>query len=236
MEDNSLVSIGENIWIIEGDIVSFYGFPYPTRSVVIRLQNGTVWIWSPVKLTNHVRQEVTAIGPPMHLVSPNKLHHLYLENWQKEFPHARLWGPASTVRKRPDLSFEPALVHDPPCHWADQIDQCWVRGSFMMDEIVFFHRRSRTVILADLSENFSNKWLFEHWRPWQRWLAHVSGITEGKGYAPHDWRSTFLRRKVLRVAREKMLSWDPSMVVMAHGECQFRNGREYLVRAFEWME
>lgn len=235
MEDGSLVSIGENIWIIEGDIVSFYGFPYPTRSVVIRLQNGSVWIWSPVKLTDHLRQDVTAVGSPTHLVSPNKLHHLYLKNWQEAFPHARLWGPASTLRKRPDLNFEPSLVDEAPSDWADELEQCWVRGSFMMDEVVFFHRKSRMVILADLSENFSTKWLLEHWRPWQRWLARVSGIAEGKGYAPHDWRSTFLRRKLLGGAREKILSWNPLAVAMPHGECQLHDGQEYLVRAFEWM-
>jgi hypothetical protein len=35
----------------------------------------------------------------------------------------------------------------------------------MMDEIVFFHRKSRTAVLANLSENFSNRWLLEHWLP-----------------------------------------------------------------------
>jgi hypothetical protein len=105
----------------------------------------------------------------------------------------------------------------------------------MMDEIVFFHRKSRTAVLANLSENFSNRWLLEHWLPGNAG-SRAFPVLQGKGYAPHDWRSAFLRRKVLRQARAKILSWDPSMVVMAHGECQFRDGREYLVRAFEWMD
>ena len=104
-----------------------------------------------------------------------------------------------------------------------------------MDEIVFFHQQSRTAILADLSENLSLTWLRQHWRPWQRWLARASGIIEGKGYAPHDWRSTFLRRKPLLAAKATILSWNPSLVVMAHGDYQLHNGRKYLDRAFEWM-
>ncbi|WP_377831141.1 hypothetical protein ACFKHW_38490 (plasmid) [Bradyrhizobium lupini] len=128
MEDSSLVSIGEDIWIIEGDIVSFYGFPYPTRSVAIRLQDGCLWIWSPVELTNQLRQGVTAIGSPTHLVSPKKLHHLYLKSWQEAVPHARLWGPASTLRKRPNLNFEPPLVDEAPSHWAGQTSNAGFEG------------------------------------------------------------------------------------------------------------
>lgn len=233
---SALVPIGESIWLTEGAVVDFHGSPYPTRSVIVRLRDGELWIWSPIALSASVRDEVLAIGQPRHLVSPNKLHHLYLGDWHRAFPEARIWGSASTVRKRSDLSFQAPLGEAPPAAWVDQIDQCWVRGSFAMDEIVFFHRPSRTVILADLSENFSCDWLSRHWSRWQRPLARVSKIVEGWGYAPLDWRMTFLRGRKLRAARTTMLGWDPLKVVMAHGEWQREGGREYLVRAFAWME
>ncbi|HKL62541.1 MAG TPA: hypothetical protein VJ883_04185 [Woeseiaceae bacterium] len=38
----SLQNIGDCLWLAEGEIVSFYGFPYPTRSVIARLDNGEV--------------------------------------------------------------------------------------------------------------------------------------------------------------------------------------------------
>ena len=40
---------------------------------------------------------VRALGPVRHLVSPNKLHHLFLGAWQARFPDAKLWGTASTI-------------------------------------------------------------------------------------------------------------------------------------------
>ena len=40
-----------------------------------------------------------------HLVSPNKLHHLYLAEWKSAYPEAKLWGPELTIRRRRDLSF-----------------------------------------------------------------------------------------------------------------------------------
>jgi hypothetical protein len=105
----------------------------------------------------------------------------------------------------------------------------------MMDEIGFFHLPSRTVVLADLCQNFSSKWLRENWAPWQRPVAHFSKMVEGKGYAPIDWRLSFVRRGTLRKAREKVLGWDPQTVIMAHGERQAQNGRQFLARAFEWI-
>ncbi|MGY8664537.1 DUF4336 domain-containing protein [Bradyrhizobium sp. UFLA05-109] len=227
--------IADDIWMVDGDIVKFHGFAYPTRSVIVRLRDESLWVWSPTELTERLRREIETIGRPAHLVSPNKLHHLYLRDWHAAFPDAELWAPASTIRKRRDLLFQSPLVDRPPVAWAEQIDQCWVRGSFAMDEIVFFHIPSRTAILADLSENFSSKWLSEHWRPWQRPLARLSKIVEDKGYAPLDWRLTFIRGKTLRQAKAKILSWEPLKVIMAHGEWQSEGGREFLNRAFGWI-
>lgn len=230
-----LAPVSENIWVLDGDNVDFHGFAYPTRSVIIRLQNGGLWVWSPIELSDKLRSEIETIGWPAHLVSPNKLHHLFLSDWHAAFPEAELWGPASAIRRRRDLPFQPPLIDEPPDAWVGQIDQCWFRGSLAMDEIGFLHLPSRTVILADVCQNFSPKWLRENWAPWQRPIAQFSAIIEGKGYAPIDWRLSFVRRGKLREAREKVLGWDPRAVIMAHGEWQAQNGRQFLARAFEWI-
>lgn len=230
-----LEPISDGIWLIEGSIVSFYGFPYPTRCVVVRLADGGLWVWSPIALDDGLKAEIDAIGRPAHLVSPNKIHHLFLQDWAAAYPDAQLWGPQSTIKKRSDLTFQPALDDTPPDAWALEIDQAWFRGSIFLDEIVFFHRPSRTAILADLSENFSDAFLKRHWAGWTRPIAHVWGIVEGKGYAPLEWRLSFLDRKPLRAARDKVLAWSPDAVVMAHGEWQRSGGRAFLEKAFSWI-
>jgi hypothetical protein len=141
-EMTNLTEIATALWIAEGAIVNFYGFAYPTRSTIIRLVNGDLWVWSPIALTADLKSEIDKLGPVTHLVSPNKLHHLYLQDWSTAYPHAKLWGPASTIRKRPDLLFQPPLVNEAPSDWRDQIRQAWFRGSFLLDEIEFFHPSS----------------------------------------------------------------------------------------------
>ena len=225
----------ENIWIAEGDIVDFHGFPYPTRCIIVRLENGDLWCWSPTALTTQLKTAIERIGTPQHLVSPNKIHHLYLQDWKKAWPDAKLWGPASTIKKRSDLAFEAPLENVAPVEWGENIDLIWFNGSPVLDEIVFFHRTSKTVILCDLSENFSDDFIRNHWKGWKKWIAKPWGITEGKGYAPLEWRLSFLKRKATRLARDRMLAWNPDRVIMAHGEIQRENGRSYLERAFAWL-
>ncbi len=230
-----LEQIADDIWLAEGEIVDFYGFPYPTRCVVARLGNGDLWVWSPIALSDELRAEIEAIGQPRHLVSPNKLHHLYLQDWKKAYPSALFWGPQSTITKRADLTFQAPLENTPPPQWQDELDQAWFCGSRFLDEIVFFHRKSGTAILADMSENFTEDFLQEHWSGWKRYVARLWGIVEGKGYAPLELRLSFVFRSSLRRARDKVLGWNPTRVIMAHGKWQKRDGRKYLQKAFEWI-
>lgn len=230
-----LEDFAPNLWIVEGQCVNFHGFAYPTRSVVARLENGDIWVWSPIKLTEELAQEVEALGPVRHLVSPNKIHHLFLSEWQQRFPDALLWGPASTIKKRNDLSFQKPLNGNAPHLWSNEFEQFHVQGSMAMDEVLFLHKPSRTLIVADFSENFGSDFLKKNWKGWQHWLARTWGITEGKGYAPLDWRMSFFRRAKLRQIRDKLLSRDVENVVMAHGVTQQTNGSAYLKQCLRWI-
>lgn len=188
-----LEPIKDALWIVEGGIVPFFGAPYPTRSVIARLENGDLWAWSPAKLTTELVSQLDRLGSVRHRVSPNKLHHLFLREWKNAFPEAFLWGPRSTIKTMPDLTFREALTDNPPADWAADIDQAWSRGSFAMDEIVFFHRPSSTVIVADLIQALSASFLREHWGGW-RILARWGGITDDQASAPMDtpsWQSPF---------------------------------------------
>ncbi|KAA5605635.1 DUF4336 domain-containing protein [Roseospira marina] len=231
----TLQPIDRDIWLVEGPVVSFYGLPYTTRAVIVRLPDGGLWVWSPVDLTQDLRLAVGALGTVTHLVSPNRLHHLWLADWARVWPDATLWGPASTQRKRADLTFAPALEDTAPTAWAGVIDQVWLRASVLMDEVVFFHRPSGTAILGDYSENFPESTLHAHWPAWARPIARLLRITEPYGYAPAELRWTTFRRSRARASVRRMLAWNPERVVMAHGTWQSCDGRRYLESAFAWV-
>jgi hypothetical protein len=124
----NLQPFGPEIWIADGPVASFYGFPYSTRMAVIRLSDGSLFIWSPVALSTVLRAAVDALGPVRHLVSPNALHHLFLAEWASAYPEARLYASPRLRRKRRDLSFDAELGDAPEPAWAGDIDQVALHG------------------------------------------------------------------------------------------------------------
>jgi len=125
----NLESVADNIWLMDGDCVDFFGFPYPTRMVIVRLNSGGLWVWSPIRYSSEAASQLLALGTIEHFVSPNKLHHLYLSEWSRAFPDAKIWGPRSTIRKRSDLHFQSPLDELAPKDWAEEIEQEWFNGS-----------------------------------------------------------------------------------------------------------
>lgn len=235
---NRLQAIGPEIWIADGPPVDFYGFPYSTRMLIVRLSSGDLWVWSPIALDAELADEVSALGPASYLISPNKLHHLYLDAWKKAYPAAKMWGLPSVISKRKDLAFDGTLGDRAPSEWSDDIGQVVFSGSPFMDECVFFHHASRTAIFADLSENFSHRFMHEEagWNWWKRLVARVWHITEPFGMAPLEWRLSFIDRKRARAALARIESWHADQVVMAHGEWVPEDGARFIAQSFRWLK
>jgi hypothetical protein len=230
-----LKQLGPDFWFADGGIVSFKGFDYPTRMAVVRLADGGLWLWSPVEKTAVIEQAVRALGPVEHIVSPNKLHYLFLAEWQAAFPRAKLWGTAETIAKCADVRFSGALADSPPPAWRGQIDQFYFTNSAFLDELIFFHRGSRTAIIADLSQTFTESFLVKHWPWWMRPIARLSKMMAGCGYPPIDYRISFRRRKTARPKIRKLIDEHPEHVLVAHGELVTTGGEAFLRRAFSWL-
>jgi hypothetical protein len=227
----TLHKIGQDIWLADGPTVSFYGFAYPTRMAVIRLSDGSLFVWSPIPPTDELRRTVDALGRVAHLVTPNYLHHLWLRDWGYCYPRARLYAPPGLRKRRSDLSFDAVLGNAPVGFWARDINQIAIPGSFMMTEIVFLHRTSRTVLFGDLIENFSPDWF----KGWRGRIARWDGIVSPDFGAPRELRWTFLRRKSARAAVQTILDFEPRNAVIAHGEIATGNGTEFVRRGFRWL-
>ncbi len=228
----ALQQVGDEIWIADGPIVPFYGFPYPTRMAVVRLENGDLWVWSPVRPTAELRGEVAVLGRVRHLVSPNKIHHLFLGEWAAAWPDARLYAPPGLARRRPDLDFCGTLGGDPEPAWRGQIDQVVVGGSLAMDEVLFYHRRSSTCLVGDLVQRHDPATA----RGFKGCLMRLDGLVGEDGSTPREWRATFFPRTKARQAVRKALAWQPERLVIAHGEWAREDGAAVLRRGLAWLK
>jgi hypothetical protein len=227
-----LLQFGPEIWITDGPVTSFHGFSYPTRMAIIRLSDGSLFVWSPVALSDTLRSSVDALGPVRHLVSPNALHHLFLAEWKSAFPAARVHATRRLRRKRKDLTFDTELGDAPAPDWANDIDQVVMHGSFALTEVVFFHSRSHTALFADLIQNFPRDWF----KGWRGVLARRGGIVAPNPSTPKDWRASFINRGVARVSLDKILAWPIERVLIAHGNLPTGDGETVVRRAFTWLD
>ena len=232
----ALEKFAENIWIADGPPVDFHGHDYCVRMTVIRLTAGPrgdeVFIHSPISPTPEILQEVVGLGEVAYIVSPNKIHHLYLGDWADIFPDAQIFASPGLMNKRPELSFDGELGDVPETGWAKEIDQLIFAGSRVMDEVVFFHQPSQTLILADLIENFDRNWF----KGWRGVVARLAGIVAPDGKMPIDFRWSFCgHKKQAKVCFERMLDWQPRQIIIAHGHCFKTNAIGELKRAFGWL-
>jgi len=230
---NTLKSIGSDIWIVDGPEISFYGIPFSTRMTVIRLKNGDIFLHSPTQISDALRAEVAALGPVKYLISPNWIHYAYISDWADAFPAAQAFASPG-VRQRAEnqgikVTFEHELAELAPPGWAGQIDQMLVAGSKVHQEFVFFHHGSGTLVLTDLIENFEATAL--PW--WVRPLARLAGIVDPDGKMPIDMWMTFrAHRDALGPCVQRMISWEPDYIVVAHGRCYSAECVAELRRAF----
>ncbi|HKJ76297.1 MAG TPA: DUF4336 domain-containing protein [Gammaproteobacteria bacterium] len=231
-EGPRLQRFAPEVWIAAGDTVPFLTVPFPTRMTVVRLPDGALFVHSPERLDDTLRRELAALGEVRHLVSPNKLHHLFLAEWLAADPEASSHAAPGLPEKRPDLRFDTLLGDRPEPPWAPVMDQLVFRGSRAMEEVVFFHRPTRTLLLTDLVENFEPDSL----GPLHRLVARAAGILAPDGKTPVDWRLSFLLgRATARRCLERMLEWAPERVILAHGRCIRHDGTGFLRRSFRWL-
>jgi hypothetical protein len=154
-----------------------------------------------------------------------------LREYLSAYPDARLYGAPTLVEWSRSLPFAELLDGLASSLWADEIDQVHVQGiGLFLDEIVFYHRRSRSLIVADLLFNLSER---------DAWITRtlgslVIGPFPGCRFA-RLYRPAVTDRRRMRWAVERILDWDFDQIVVGHGAVVENNGKEVFRTAFRWL-
>jgi len=225
-----LRSLGVNIWDHEIPI-RFGGIPLWHRMTVIRLTDGGLVVHSPTKLDLASQEAFQRLGPIVAIIAPSWWHDLYLREYLSAYPDARLYGAPTLVKWNPSLPLAELLDGLAPSLWAHEIDQLHVQGiGLFLDEIVFYHRPSRSLIVADLLFNLSKK---------DAWITRtmgslVIGPFPGCRFA-RLYRPAVTNPRRMRTAVERILDWDFDQIIVGHGAVVDSNGKEVFRAAFRWL-
>jgi hypothetical protein len=224
-----LEHVAEDVWVAARRL-RFFGVEVGTRMTVVRLASGGLFVHSPVALDVETREAVDALGRVVAVVAPCLYHHIYVAEWGEAYPRASLSACPGLDAKRSDVRWSRVLDDAVPsdAEWGGELDQVFFSALPMQNEVVFFHRRSRTMITSDVVFDLSR-----HPSPVTRAVATLAG---NRSPGP-----TLLERLAIRdrpSGREqiaRMVAWGPERIVLAHGAIVESNGAAVLEAGYRWL-
>ena len=204
-----LEQLDDNLWTLVQPL-TFMKTQVGTRTTVIRLPDGKLWIHSPGPELPGVYHELIKLGDVAYLVAPNTLHQMFLPTAFQLFPTATLYGTAAVIKKHPRLPIQ--LLQSPlSASWPQDIQGLILQG-LRMEEWVFFHQASKSLILTDLLFNLQASDL-----PTQLML-HLEGVYNKLGCTRLVSKLLLRDRRQLKASCEDILDWDFQRILMCHGE------------------
>lgn len=189
------------------------GFHMPARMTALPLGGeGGVALVSPIRIDDALAAEVERLGPVRFLVAPNLLHHLHLGDATARWPTARVLAPRRLADKRPDLRIDAFLEDGLPPELAEVVRAIPIEGAPAVDEVVFFHEPSRTLVVTDL--------LFHVKRPRGLVANVVFWLVgcHGKLAQSRMWRLFVKDRARAAASARALLALPFETAIVAHGE------------------
>lgn len=204
--------VPNRLWVREMPL-RLFSAELGTRMSVVRLsgEGGDLWLHSPVALGLSLREELDGLGRVRFVVCPNRGHHMFAGEYFAAYPDASIYAAPGLSEKRPDLPFHGVLGDAPEAWWVRDLEQTLFRGDRVLREVVFCHRESSTLIVADLVR------MDDPASPlFTRLVKRLNGIHQ-KPRPLLPFRLGFRDKAAARASLERVLSWDFDRIVLCHG-------------------
>ena len=217
--------IGPEIWTVKHPF-SMVGLKLGTTTTIIR-RGEELMLISPGPFEESQWKEVEALGRASLLIAPNKMHHLFLSEARERYPEARTLVAPGLAEKRPDLEG----VAELPARLLDWgVDQRLLGGLPDLNETVFWHSSSKTLICTDLVFNFNSHPHFV-----TRCFLCLNGA-HGTFGPTRVFKHLFLKdQKLLAADIKAILEWPVENIVLGHGEDVVGGGKARIHGAFGWL-
>jgi hypothetical protein len=222
-----LKALDDGIWVVEGSMRSF-GSRLTIRTTLVARAEG-LWVHSPIPLGPEIRDKLAALPRVRFLIAPNLYHHLFVPEWKQAFPGAEIWGAPGLQKKLPHVRFDGELGEDAHPAWSDTIEQQLFSALPIFNEVVFFDRTSRSLIVTDLVFHFQDV-------PWNLVGLYVRLAGAHRHFGPSRITRWLMRdRKLARLQIDRILAWPFQRVVVSHGQIVDQDAHDRFEQAFAWL-
>lgn len=221
--------VASNVWCVTQGL-KLLGVNFGCRMTVIRLNDGSLWVHSPVRLNMDLQKELENMGPVKYIIAPNSFHHLFARGFQDAFPQAKFYCVSNLPKKRPDL--ESPLLLDPASNfsWQKEISFELLEGSKTYEEALFFHQESQSLIITDLVFHFQNERTF-----YEKLFFLLVGVPTNTLVSSRLVKTLMRNRSAACEVLQKVLKWDFQRIILAHGEIKEKEAKTSLRQALKYV-
>lgn len=196
----------------------------PVRCSVVKLKTGENVMISPIDFTEAQLRQIEAMGPITHVIAPCLIHHLFLKKAIERFKPREVWGPPRCREVLPEIPFSHVFGMD---RWPFELHLPYLQidGVPRINEVVFYHVDTKTLICADLCFNLQNP---------KGWAAPVMLRLLGtyKRFGVSRVQARFMKdRASFEASVRNVLKWNFETIAMGHGDLLVGHGRERLASA-----
>jgi hypothetical protein len=175
---------------------------------LLRLSDGRVIVHSTAPFAEKDVAAIRAFGEPAWLVDATMLHETFAKEGRAALPGLPYLAPTG-FNEVSGVATEP--LDPPPSDWANEIEVLRIEGT-RKNEHVFFHRRSRTLVVADLFFSFPAET-----RGWAHFFARrIMGLPPNLFGVSRFFRMLISDQQAFERSIARMLQWDFERVVVAH--------------------
>lgn len=228
-----LREIDRDIWVAEQPL-RYFGLSVGTRMTVIRLANHELVVISPIQVNDTIVSQLSELGTVSHIIAPNLYHYLFAADFKKLYPNAKFWAAPGLEAKKPDLAIDRTIQGEANSLWKgleyiffDGFRTLSLRGFDSLNECVFFHAASRTLILTDTAFHFD-----ESFPSITQFASRAIGGYKNLSPSILERVATKDKEKV-RTSVEQVLGWDFERVIVAHGSIIETQGKQKFKKGYE---
>ena len=188
----------------------FFGIDFARNVTLLRLGDGRLVIHSTAPFTERDVAAIRSFGEPAWLVDATLLHETFAKEGRAALPALHYLAPEGF---KAVSGVATQRLDPPPSAWAGEIEVLQVEGT-KKKEHLFFHRRSRTLVVADLFFSFPAET-----GGWARFFARrIMGLPPNLFGVSRFFRLLITDKQAFERSINKMLEWDFERVVVAHRE------------------
>lgn len=213
--------VAENLWTLRFP-QSLLGAEVGRTVSVIRLQSGELVIHSTAPFSAADVSDIEAAGQPAWLIEATLFHDTFVKAGREAFSGIPYLVPDGF----PAINGGTVSLRTPPSDWSGELEVLPLDGMPKVREYVFFHRPTRTLIVADLVFNFGLSAT-----PWTRFFFRWgAGIRQFPGMS-RLFRFSIRDRKAFAASVRQLMKWDFDRLIVGHGDVIESGAKDELAAA-----